>query len=183
MSEYRVAGRYAKSLLDLSREQNSVEAVLADMRSFSSVLATNSELAHLLNSPIIHGDKKFTVLKQIFEKSFQKVTISFFDIIIRKKREKFLQAVADGFIEQYNKLNNVATATVKSAIPLSEAALAEVKKHIEAQTGKAITLTAKVDEKLIGGIVVQVEDKLYDASVSGKLGKLKKELLNSYISK
>ena len=67
--------------------------------------------------------------------------------------------------------------------PGSEAAVAEVKKHIEAQTGKKVTLTALVDAKLIGGIVVQVEDKLFDASVAGKLGKLKNELLNSYISK
>lgn len=183
MSEYRVAGRYAKSLLDLSREQNLVEPVLADMKQFGSTLAQNSELEQVLKSPIIQGDKKFAILKQLFEKSFQKLTLSFLEIIVRKKREQFLGAIADGFIEQYNKLNNMASATVKSATPLSEAALAEIKKHIESQTGQRITLAATVDQNLIGGIVVQVGDRLYDASVAGKLSKLKNELLNSYISK
>lgn len=183
MSEYRVAGRYAKSLLDLSREQNNLDAVLGDMRTLAAAISGNSELENLLKSPIINGDKKMAVLKQLFESRFQPVTIAFFGIIIRKKREHFLEAIANGFIEQYNRLNAISSALVRSAIPLSDAALAEVKKHIESQTGKKVNLTAKVDEKLIGGLVVQVEDKLFDASVAGKLGKLKNELLNSYISK
>jgi F-type H+-transporting ATPase subunit delta len=183
MSEYRVAARYAKSLLDLAKEQNNVDAVLNDMRTFARLVADNKEMALLLNSPIINGDKKLSVLKSIFEASFQKVTIAFLDVIIRKKREAFLEAVANGFIEQFNTLNNIATATVKSAVPLSDAVVAEIKSHIESQTGKAITLTASVNPDLIGGVVVQVGDKLFDASVAGKLGKLKHELLNSYISK
>ena len=183
MSEYRVAARYAKSLLDLAKEQNNVDAVLNDMRTFARLAAKNKEMALLLNSPIINGDKKIAVLNRLFESTFQKVTISFFEIIIRKKRENFLESVANGFIEQFNTLNNISTATVKSAVPLSNEVIAEIKSHIEKQTGKTITLTASVNPDLIGGLVVQVEDKLFDASIAGKLGKLKHELLNSYISK
>lgn len=183
MSEYRVAGRYAKSLLELAQERNILDTVLNDMQSFSTVLAQNSELAYVLNSPIINSDKKLAVLKQVFEKSFNPLSIQFFGIIIRKNREQFLKAIADGFIEQYNALKNIAKATVKSATALSDEVLAQITKHIEQQTGKTILLSAKVDEKLIGGLVVQVGDRLFDASIAGKLGKLKNELLNSYISK
>lgn len=183
MSEYRVAARYAKSLLDLANEQNNLKAVLGDMQHFAAVVDGNKEMHLLLNSPIINGDKKAAVLKALFATQYQPITVSFFDIIIRKRREKYLGAVALGFIEQYNKLSNIANATVKSATTLSDAAIAEVKSHIEKQTGKSINLVATVDENLIGGIVVQVEDKLFDASIAGKLGKLKHELLNSYISK
>ena len=109
--------------------------------------------------------------------------MKFFAIVVRKKREPMLQAVADGFVEQYNTKFNIANASVKSAIELSEAALAEIKSHLESQTGKKINLSSKVDAELIGGVVVQVGDRLFDASIAGKLGKLKQELLNSYISK
>lgn len=183
MSEYRVAARYAKSLLDLAKEQNNLDAVLSDMKAFANVIEHSKEMNMLLNSPIINGDKKLSVLKSLFAGKFQPVTISFFDIIIRKKRERFLGAVAKGFVEQYNLMSNIANATVKSAITLSDAAIAEIKGHIERQTGKKINLTTKVDSNLIGGVVVQVEDRLFDASIAGKLGKLKQELLNSYISK
>lgn len=183
MSEYRVAGRYAKSLLELAQEKNILDTVLNDMKSFSKVYEENSSLAHALSSPVINSDKKLAVLKQVFEKSFNPLSIQFFDIIVRKNREQYLKAIADGFIEQYNTLKNVAKATVKSATALSEDVLAQITKHIEQQTGKTIQLTAKVDENLIGGLVVQVGDRLFDASIAGKLGKLKNELLNSYISK
>jgi F-type H+-transporting ATPase subunit delta len=183
MSEYRVAARYAKSILDLSIEQKSLDAVLSDMQTFANIVSNSGDMRNLLASPIVPGDKKFAVLKHLFEKQFQPLTIKFFDIIIRKKREGFLGAIAKGFVEQYNELNNIANASVKSAVALSEAVINEIKGHIESQTGKKINISATVDPNLIGGVVVQVEDKLFDASVAGKLGKLKQELLNSYISK
>ncbi len=183
MSEYRVAARYAKSILDLSIEQKSLDAVLSDMQTFANIVSNSGDMRNLLASPIVPGDKKFAVLKHLFENQFQPLTIKFFDIIIRKKREVFLGAIAKGFVEQYNELNNIANASVKSAVALSEAVINEIKGHIESQTGKKINISATVDPNLIGGVVVQVGDKLFDASVAGKLGKLKQELLNSYISK
>lgn len=183
MSEYRVAARYAKSILDLSIEQKSLDGVLSDMKTFANIVSKSGDMRNLLASPVVPGDKKMAVLKHLFEKEFQPLTIKFFDIIIRKKREGFLGAIAKGFVEQYNELNNIANASVKSAVALSEAVINEIKGHIESQTGKKINISATVNPDLIGGVVVQVEDKLFDASVAGKLGKLKQELLNSYISK
>ncbi|MFN7312238.1 MAG: ATP synthase F1 subunit delta [Bacteroidota bacterium] len=183
MSEHRVASRYAKSLLDLAKEQNIVDAVVADIRTLAAVLKENRNLESVLKSPIITGERKLTVLTKIFEGSFQKITIVFFDVVIRKKRERYLPAMIKAFIEQYNELNNIAEATVKTATPVSNEILAEIKGHIEKQTGKTINLTATTDASLIGGLVVQVGDRLFDASVSGKLNKIKNDLLNSYISK
>jgi F-type H+-transporting ATPase subunit delta len=183
MSEYRVAARYAKSILDLSIEQKSLDAVLSDMKTFANIVTNSGDMRNLLASPIVPGDKKLAVVKHLFEKHFQPLTIKFFEIIIRKKREGFLGTIAKGFIEQYNQLNNIANATVKSAIELSDAVIDEIKGHIESQTGQKINISATVEPELIGGIVVQVGDKLFDASIAGKLGKLKQELLNSYISK
>lgn len=183
MSEYRVSARYAKSILDLANEQKCIDAILADMNTFIATVASNKELRNLLSSPIINGDKKMSVLKSVFEKGFQALTISFFAIVIRKKRENLLVDIAKNFVAQYNEMHHIATATVKSAIALSEQALNEIKSHIELQTGKKVSLSTKVEADLIGGVVVQIGDRLFDASIAGKLGKLKQELLNSYISK
>jgi F-type H+-transporting ATPase subunit delta len=80
-------------------------------------------------------------------------------------------------------MNQITTAKVTTAQELTEANTQEIKSLIEKGTGKTVILDSKVDPSLIGGLVVQIEDKLYDASISGKLRKAKQELLNTYISK
>lgn len=183
MSEFRVAGRYAKSLIDLSKEQNNLEQLHGDMTSFLSVLKKNPQLEATLKSPVIIGEKKFAVLNKIFGTSFHPTSIGFFQIIIRKNRGMFLKAIAEAFILQYNEIKNIAKAEIKTAVALDEKTFAEVRNFIAKDTGKNIELKNTVDPSLIGGIVVLMEDRLYDASIKGKLQKLKHELLNTYISK
>lgn len=183
MSEYRVSGRYAKSLIDLSVEKNILETIHKDIVSFKEVIAHTPALMTMMKSPIINGDKKMAVIKQIFEKTFNPLTISFIDIVIRKKREYYLLDVANAFIAQYNQINKITTAKIKTATTISEQVVSEVSAFIEKQTGKKVILETSVDPSLIGGLVIQMEDKLYDASISGKLKKAKHDLLNTYISK
>ena len=183
MSEFRVANRYAKSLIDLSKEQNSLDVVFNDMKTFLDVMSKSPELEKMFKSPLVHGDKKMSVMNLLFGKVFHKNTIAFFDIIIRKNREYHLKAIAKAFVEQYNLLNNVAIASVKTATAIDQQMLDEIKSFIEKQTGKKIEIKFQVDPDLIGGLVVQMDDKLFDASISGKLQKIKNDLLNSYISK
>ncbi len=183
MSEFRGAGRYATALIDLSQEQNNLEVIYNDIKVFLSVLKQNPALEATLKSPVIIGEKKFAVLKKIFGSTFQANTISFFQIIIRKNRGMFLKAIAEAFILQYNGLKNIARAEVKTAIALDEKTYAEVKDFIARSTGKNIELQTIVDPTLVGGIVVKMEDRLFDASIKGSLQKIRKELLNTYISK
>lgn len=183
MSELRVSGRYAKSIIDLSLEKNILDVIHADMLAFKKAVKETPALLNLLKNPIVHGDKKFVVLKQIFAASFNPMTISFFDIIIRKNREYYLLDIANAFIEQYNQINKITTAHIKTAVPISDEVRKELNSFIEKETGKKVILESSVDPSIIGGLIIQMEDKLFDASISGKLKKAKQELLNTYISK
>jgi F-type H+-transporting ATPase subunit delta len=183
MSEQRVSGRYAKSLIDLAVEQNLLEVINADILAFKAAIDQNHALESLFKNPIVKGDKKLAIIKQIFGSSFNKLTISFFEIVIEKKREYYLLDIAIAFIAQYNVINKITTAKVKTAVVVSNEVINEVRAFIEKQTGKKVILETTVDPELIGGLVIQMEDNLYDASISGKLKKAKHELLNTYISK
>ena len=88
--------------------------------------------------------------------------------------------IAKVFIEHYNKFNNIMQASVKTAHPIDEKLTDEIRQFIANYTGKKIELKTIVEPKLIGGLVIQMEDKLFDASISGKLNKLKQDLLNTY---
>ena len=87
MSEYRIASRYAKSLLDLAVEKGQLEEVNKDMLMFSNLVKENRDLLLMLKSPIVTHDKKLAVLNQIFEGKVNDLTLAILRILTRKQRE------------------------------------------------------------------------------------------------
>jgi F-type H+-transporting ATPase subunit delta len=96
MSVSQVASRYAKSLLDLAIEQGKTEVVKGDMANFKEALKSR-DLYLLLKSPIIYPTKKISALKAVFEGKLDALTMSFFELTIRKGREPLLVDIADEF--------------------------------------------------------------------------------------
>jgi F-type H+-transporting ATPase subunit delta len=176
MSEIRIASRYAKSLIELAGEQGVSEAVNADMRDFVLTCNHSKELAIMLKSPVIHGDKKIQVLKAAFT-GFNALTHLFLSTVVRKGREAYLPLIAKEAVEIYNTQHNIASAKVITAVAVDSALLDDIKKVLEGKTGKKILLETEVDSSLIGGLVVRMGDSLYDASIANKLKKIKKQLV------
>lgn len=183
MSEIRVSSRYAKALLDLSKEGNNTNAMHGNMQLFLKVLSENHSLRTLLKNPIVTFDKKIAVIKGIFSNSFEPQLLKFFELMLRKNRGQLLESTALCFVDQYNELNNIAKATVRTATKLNEQASAELSKMVSAALNKTIQLEQQVEPELIGGLWLKIGDRLYDGSIKGKLQKAKQELLNTYISK
>ena len=178
MSEIRISARYALSLFDLAIEQKSLEQVQANMKLFIEVCHENHSLIAILKSPIIDGDKKISVLEGIFSKHFNALSLVFIRTIIKKRREKYLHAIAMEFLELFKTHNNIVSASVTTASAISEEMKQQLKLNLQNQTGKTIELECKVDPKLIGGIKIQLGDKLYDDSIAKQLNNLKLHLLN-----
>lgn len=174
MSIFTVASRYAKSLIDLAQEQGQLDAVKGDVESVISVLKSNSELLAVLKNPIISTDKKRNILAAIFEGKINPVIVSFFYILVNKGRAAILLDIAKEFVREYNEAKGIVNASVTSAMPLSEANLAELQKIIEDDIKAQVVLKNIVDSSLIGGFIVRVGDRQMDASIAGKLNKLEK---------
>ena len=183
MSIVKVASRYAKSLLNLAKEQNKVEEVLSDIQSFDKALE-NRDLLLLTKSPIVPLDKKRAIFDALFKSKYDNMTMMFFDIILRKGREAYLPEIADSFIAQYNTLKGISKVTVTTATPLSKESLEAVRAKLLASnvTDESIEFTTIVDPSIIGGLVIRIGDNLYDASVERKLKELKKDFSeNKYV--
>jgi len=181
MSEIQVASRYANSLLDLAKERNSLEAIKSDLDSFLAVLKATPELRAVLKNPIISPDKKFSIIKEVFGPSVQEIVISFFKIVISKGRAEVLYETAKEFVNGYNKINGVIKASVVSAVQLTDENKAEVKRVVEQATQKKVVLETRIEPDLIGGFVLTVGDKQFDASISSSLSKLKKEFTQKVV--
>ncbi|NQD72246.1 F0F1 ATP synthase subunit delta [Sphingobacterium shayense] len=177
MSIFTVASRYAKSLLDLSKEQGSVDAVKGDIDQVIAVLKENSQLQKVLKNPIIQTDKKQSILAGIFEGKINPLILSFFGILVSKGRANILFEIATEFIRSYNELNGIVNATVISAVPLSPETLSELKNTIAQDINRQVILKNNIDSSLIGGIIVRVGDKQIDASIAGRLSKLEKHFV------
>ena len=176
MSVSRISSRYAKSLMDLALERNELEAIKKDIIYFNEAVR-NRDLYLLLKSPIINADKKNSIFKAVFGSKVGSTTMAFFDIIIRKGRETYLPEIAADFMGQYRDYNKISTVKITTAAPLSATSLDEIKAKLLSSsiTMEKLEITEKVDPALIGGFIIEVGDRLYDASVAHKLDEMRKE--------
>jgi F-type H+-transporting ATPase subunit delta len=184
MSANRVAGRYAKSIIDLAVEQGKLETIVSDMQVLNNA-AKNRDLYLMLKSPIINADKKESIMTEIFGKGFDQMTMAFIKICITKGREDILPEIATEFLAEHKRMQGITTVKITTATPLSVEALEEIKAKLtgSATTAKIVDIETAVNPDLIGGYVVEYGDKLYDASVAAKLAELKKQFSgNEYVS-
>ena len=185
MPNARLAGRYAKSLLDLATEQGQLEAVYADMKYIQAACNASSDFVNMLRSPIIKADQKNSIINEVLKNKVGTLTNSFTVLLVKKGRELDLPEMAAAFIEQYNAINGIHQVTLTTAVAVSE----DIKKSIEqkvktAAQFKTVELTTKIDESLIGGFVLEFNNNLVDASIARDLKDIKKQFLNNeFLSK
>ncbi len=172
----RVAGRYAKSLIDLASERGNLQSVVGDIEHLNEAMK-NRDLYLMLKSPIINSDKKESIMKIIFGDSFDETTMAFINICITKGREDILPEMAEEFLAINKKMKGISTVKVTTAIPLSKDALEAIRQKLIASsdTLKNVEIETVVNPELIGGYVLEFDDKLYDSSVAHKLESLRKE--------
>lgn len=176
MSSYRIASRYAKSLIDLAIEQQKLEAVKADV-DYLAAVSDLRDVELLLKSPIIKPGQKARALKAIFSEKVDALTYGFIEILLRKGREAQLPDIAAEFIRQYRDIREISIVTLTSAEPMTESALEAIRQKLLASrlTHANITFETRVDPDLIGGFIISFDDKLYDASIRHQLDILRKQ--------
>lgn len=185
MSAIKLASRYAKSIIDLAKEQGKLDVVLADMRLIDMAIKGNREFYMMLKSPIVHGDKKMEVVLNVFKGKITDMTQNFIGILMRKNRESYLPEIISSFIAQYNSLHQITPVTVVTAQPLSADMHNMIVSKLKATAGlNKVELTEELDADLIGGYVLRWEDKMIDNSIARGLTLLKDEFDNNdYIRK
>lgn len=182
MRDIKVASRYAKSLLGIAVEQKQLEDVYKDMQLINNVCSQSRDLELLLKSPIVKSDKKAAILTDIFGKQIGQISSSFISIILNKKREGLLGDIANAFIDAYKVYNNITTAKVTSAVPLSKGQKEAIESLLKKQGNEKVELAEIVNEAIIGGVIIRVGDKQVDESIRRKLTDLEMEFSdNPYV--
>jgi len=173
MKQSRATIRYAKAFLQLSIEQNNLDTSYSDMVLVDKICSDSKELTLLLKSPIVKADQKQKIFDQIFSNKVNDLSMAFIKIIISKRRESILAEIAKSFIELYKIQNNIETAIITTAVPISEVLKNKISSHIKAQNKNNIELTEVVDESIIGGAIIRMGDKQLDMSILTEISELK----------
>ena len=183
MNNPRLAGRYAKSLIDLAAELNQVDVIYADMKFVESICKSNPDFVAVLRSPIIKPGTKEKIIESITTGRVNIITSSFISLLVRKGRETNLAEIAIAYIEQFNELRDIHQLKITTALPISEALKNEIVNTVKMSTSlKHIEVETAVKEELIGGFVLEMEGKLIDASILRDLKDIKKQFMdNQYI--
>jgi F-type H+-transporting ATPase subunit delta len=181
MQNPRLASRYAKSLIDLAVERNSLEDTLKDMQLLNSICEQSKDFVIMLRSPVIPGAKKKNVVKLLLEgRNVSQLTQIFVDLLVTKGRESVLPEIVTAFQQQYNALKNIRTVKLTTASAIGNDSMAALKEKIAGfMPANSIELKTAVDPSLIGGFVIEMEDKLYDASIKKSLNDFKSKVIDT----
>ncbi len=172
----RAAIRYSKAIFQVAADANNLSNVKKDMDSIILAQQSSDDFKNLLNNALIkYSDKKQIISSLLLD--INDMTSNLIDLLITNKRLSILYDIAVGFNETFNQKNNIAKATVITAIPISEEIRSEVLNKIKTLSNKSIEIENIIDKTILGGFILRFESTEYNAGFSQKLNKLKSELI------
>lgn len=173
----RAAIRYAKAILETAVANGNANKVNDDMLLIVATVAGSTELSEFLSSPITSSEVKLNALKEVFA-SVQPETNSLFRLLQENKRFEILATIAFHFNAQFDEMNGVEVAKITTAFPITAELEKQVLAKIAKISDKKITVENVVDPAIIGGFILRIGDKQYNASVANRLQELRREFSN-----
>jgi F-type H+-transporting ATPase subunit delta len=177
MTGTRAAIRYAKAILAIANSKSVTNEVGTDMNLIAATIQSNLELSTFIQNPTIKVEVKQSALLEVFA-SINGVTKGLFQLLFENKRFEILLAIAEEYKKLFDEMNGVEVATVTTATVLTPELETKVLAKIKEFSNKTITINNIVNPEIIGGFIIRIGDKQYNASVANSLQSLKRELSN-----
>jgi F-type H+-transporting ATPase subunit delta len=169
-----VPGRYASALFELAREQKQLPKVETDLTGFAKMLDESEDLRHLVQSPVFSSDAQSKALIAVLAKAgIDGLAANFLKLLIKNRRLFAAGDMIKSFKAIAARERGEVSADVTSAYPLNDAQMAALKDQLRGSVGKDVSINAKVDPSLLGGLIVKVGSRMIDSSLRTKLNSLK----------
>lgn len=168
--------RYALSLFEIAKEENKVEDYQKDMMKVQSVFADES-IVKFFGHVALPMENKKEVIDQSFLGQVNVYVYNFLLLLIKKRRINYIMGICEEFQSLCNDYFGIKVGKVYSAYALDDDEMNKIETAIGRKVNAKVKLNVIIDESLIGGVRVEIDNHIYDDSLSYKLGSLKKELL------
>jgi F-type H+-transporting ATPase subunit delta len=169
-------GLYGKSLYDLAVSENLSEDIMEQMQLVQELFRENPDYIRLLQEPSIPKKERLDLLDQAFGDALQPYLLNFLKLLTERGFLREYPACVKGYREQYCQANGIVDAMVVSAAELDPAQRQRLQEKLQTISGKKVILHEKTDASVLGGVRVEMDGKLYDGTVQGRLSDLRKHL-------
>ena len=166
---------YAEALFDVAKDKGKLDAMRAELAQFVDAVDSNRELQVFFFSPYFSSAEKIAGLKRAVS-DVDAELLNFLELLIEKQRMPEIFRIRRQLDELWKQENRRIDVTVTSAVSLEPSVVEKVGEEIERQTGQKVELSSRVDAEILGGIVLQVGNKVLDASIRSRLEKLRKSV-------
>ena len=170
-----IAQVYARSLFDVAKEHDEVDEVHDQLGEFADALDRSRELQMFFFSPYFSSEEKKDGIDKIVQGGNERF-VNFLKLVAERHRVPVIFRMRREFDALWREENRMLEVRLTSARPLDDELVGSIGRRIEEQTGQQIDLDANVDPDVIGGLVLRVGDVVMDASVRGRLERLRKEV-------
>ncbi|RNC28879.1 MAG: ATP synthase subunit delta [Candidatus Dichloromethanomonas elyunquensis] len=176
-----LARRYAQALYELAVEMTVLDQIDRELCDMVKLVTDHQELKSLLNHPNIDVEAKKETVGKILDRSVSELSKHFLYLLIDRKRQNLLSLIQREYTCLANEARNIAETKVTSAAPLTSSQEDKLKQVIAKITGKNVQLSIEVNPDLVGGVKLQIGDRVMDGSISTALDKLREELRKTSI--
>lgn len=166
---------YAKALFDLAKETNSLEGIKADVVLIKSVLTQSAEFRDFISNPTFQAEKTFGLIDKVFSGKINSNTLNFLKVLVSKNRIAQLDSVCDSFNQLYNQSLNLSDVKLTTAVAVSDEMKHQIATNVVKNSNSQIENI--VDPSILGGFIVEFDNKILDQSVLSKLNKIKNKFV------
>lgn len=174
-------GLYGQSLYDLAAEEKADDQIMEEIEAVRGIFAENPDYITLLTEPSIPVKNRTQLLDEAFGGQIHPYLLNFLKILVEKGLLRGFSTCCSTYRRSYNKEHGISEAVVTSAVPLSEAQAQTLKEKLEKLSGKKILLTQRVNGKVLGGLSVELDGKLFDGTVGGRLDELRRRVTETVL--
>ena len=175
MKQSRAAIRYAKAVFSLANDSNISSNVYEDMLFYIDFSKSDSSFSEMLVNSVINLKSKQDILLSL-NTQICNLSKDLIGLLITNKRLSIFVDVANSYKSLYEQSNNMTKAIVITALPISEDIKQSALNKINSTSKKTVEIHNIIDKNILGGFILRYEGKEYNASLSNKLQKIKKEL-------
>ena len=167
---------FGQSLYDLAAEEGIAGELLEEMTGVKAIFRENPDYIRLLSEPSIPRKERLKLVDDAFAGEVHPYLMNFLKILLENGALRLFSSCVSVFRSNYNRDNGIAEATVTSAVELSDSQKKDLLARLESVSGKKVLLRCRVDEGVLGGLRVELDGRLYDGTVSGRLADIRKKI-------
>ena len=173
-----ISKTYGNALFELAVEEDKVDSLMEEIQVLRKILLDETEWNKLMHHPKIVKEEKIKMLETVFQASIQKELMGFLSLVVIKDRYSDIDAILAYFLDRVKELKGIGVAYITTASDLQPDQEKQIEEKLLVTTKyNKMEMHYSVDKKLIGGMVIQIGDRVVDSSVSTKLSELQRQLM------